>query len=141
MTRRPGFTALELLITIGVIGILAGVSIPSFAQAQQRLRVRQSAAELADVIRQAQTKAIAGIHGSTITVTFQAGSITTTIDATGTQAVWAIPAGLNIASDVSSVTFNRLTGRPSSPASITVTNDSGNNSAIAVAVSGVITAP
>ncbi len=134
--RRSGFTAIELLITIGVLGTLAAIGIPSYAHAQQRLIVRQSATELANALRQAQTKAIAGIDGSDVTVTITATTVTTTTANTSSQ--WLPPSGVEL--EPSTLIFTRLTGRASSSDSITLANTSGQSYDVAVTTTGIIVA-
>ena len=38
MTKRTGFTLIELMIVIAIIGILAGIATPSFSRARDRAR-------------------------------------------------------------------------------------------------------
>lgn len=132
MKRRPGFTLLELLVTIGIIGIIAATSIPSYAAAQRRLTVNQAAAELANNLQAARTKAMSG--GTDVTVVVSSGSVTSAVTS------WTAPNGITL-SPIGSVTFAHLSGLASSALTITVQNSGGTNRTVAIAANGKISLP
>lgn len=134
--HRAGFTAVELLITVSILGIIAGIGIPSYANTQQRLRVKHAADELADVFRQAQTKAMAGVDGLDVHVAIS-GSTVTISNAVRTLKQWSAPSGITLSN--TSLTFTRKTGRASSMSSINLTG-SGQVSTVAISTSGIIVA-
>lgn len=47
--RTAGFTLLELIVVIVIVGVLASVAVPSFARASERARVRDAQAVLAAI--------------------------------------------------------------------------------------------
>ena len=54
---RPGFTLLELVVVVAILGILAAFGLPAMAAAVARYRVDSAAAELVAALRQAQAQA------------------------------------------------------------------------------------
>lgn len=54
---KAGFTLLEILLVLAIIGILAGVGVPSYLRYTQRLTVQQSAQQLAADVNRARSQA------------------------------------------------------------------------------------
>jgi prepilin-type N-terminal cleavage/methylation domain-containing protein len=59
MARRPGFTIIELLVVIGLIGLIAAMSVPSFGAMQRRASLRAASDEVVSALRSAQNAAMA----------------------------------------------------------------------------------
>ena len=56
--RNPGFTLLEVLVVLVLIGVLIGLSLPRFSATTQDLRLVNSARNLAKLLTYAQERAI-----------------------------------------------------------------------------------
>ena len=54
-----GFTAIELLVTIAILGVLAAIAAPSFKPLIERWKVRQVTEELQSTFYVARSEAIA----------------------------------------------------------------------------------
>ena len=57
--RQRGYTLVELLIIIAIIGLVASVAIPSFMSLRRRAAVRSAAAEIRSVFHEVRSRAIA----------------------------------------------------------------------------------
>jgi len=68
MSRNKGFTLLELMIVLALIGIMAGVITPSFMQWRDRSKVKGDAANLRAAFEMAKLRAIK--HNTNVVVTF-----------------------------------------------------------------------
>jgi prepilin-type N-terminal cleavage/methylation domain-containing protein len=56
--RQKGFTLIELIIVIGMIGIMMAVAIPEFRDWRVRARYNDAAQSVAAALREARTKAL-----------------------------------------------------------------------------------
>lgn len=77
--REAGFTIVELMVTVVILGILAGVAIPSFLFLLQRERVQSAALEVAGWLEQVRNAAADQVAADTgaggCVVTFETGSL------------------------------------------------------------------
>lgn len=64
--RLRGFTAIELMVTISILAILAAIAAPSFTPLMERWRVRQAAEALQSSIYYARSEAIKRGGGITL---------------------------------------------------------------------------
>lgn len=56
--REAGFTAIELMVVIAIVAILAALAMPSFKEVVERYRVRQATEEMSGVLYLARAEAI-----------------------------------------------------------------------------------
>jgi len=68
MSRNKGFTLIELMIVIAIVGVLAGIMTPSFLSWRDRSKVKGDASELRAVFESAKLRAIK--HNVNAVVTF-----------------------------------------------------------------------
>lgn len=55
---REGFTLVEAILVVGIMGILMAISIPSFVGWRENLKYRETAREVASILREAKSRAI-----------------------------------------------------------------------------------
>jgi prepilin-type N-terminal cleavage/methylation domain-containing protein len=68
-TRREGFTLIELMITVAIIGILAAIAIPSFTSYQNRSRRAEAMTNVSAISKaEAAHFAASGVYHGTIPV-------------------------------------------------------------------------
>lgn len=115
MSRNKGFTLIELMIVIALLGIMAGVMTPSFLQWRDRSKVQGDAGNLRAAFETAKLRAIK--HNTNVVVTFP--------DTTSFQAF--IDTNNNGAQDAGEDTLFNRTLAPG----VTITNNtfSGNDMA------------
>ena len=59
MRSNRSFTLVELVFVMAILGILLAASVPRFAQTSERLRLEQTAFQLAQMLRYAHERAVA----------------------------------------------------------------------------------
>ena len=148
-----GFTLVELIISIGILVILAGVSFISIINYKQRQALSSASQEIVTVIRNAQDRSISQEDGNRWSIHFEnplSGSAfydlfqglnyaTNTIVSRN-----VLPSGVQfdtpVAGSSSTIIFSPVTGLPNSQATIKISliNNSNNSSTIIVSVNGEI---
>ncbi|MDJ0533853.1 MAG: prepilin-type N-terminal cleavage/methylation domain-containing protein [Xenococcaceae cyanobacterium MO_207.B15] len=74
--KNQGFTLIEMLATVIIIGIVAAISAPNLLGLLNRNRVNQGLTELEGAIKEAQRQAIRSGEGCTVTINTSNKSIT-----------------------------------------------------------------
>ena len=70
-THQRGFTAIELMVTLAVLAVLAAIAAPSFTPLIERWRVREATEDLQSTLYYARSEAIK--RGGNVTITAAAG--------------------------------------------------------------------
>jgi len=68
LNLQQGFTLIEIVLVVGIIGITLGMGAPSFYRAIKREPMRRALVGVADACDMARTQAI--LHGRTVSVVF-----------------------------------------------------------------------
>ncbi len=66
--RRRGFSLVEMALLVVLLGVVAGLSVPSFSRSFADLQLRESADQLAYMMRYAQSRSV--LAGKTIVMAF-----------------------------------------------------------------------
>jgi prepilin-type N-terminal cleavage/methylation domain-containing protein len=84
-TQQQGFTLIESLITVSVMGILAAITAPSFATWIDNKKVEDIAAQVEGAMKEAQLEAVKKSQSCTVTVATTITSNPTNCLPTGTR--------------------------------------------------------
>ncbi|MBI5405187.1 MAG: hypothetical protein HY976_03075 [Candidatus Kerfeldbacteria bacterium] len=120
-----GFTTFEVLIVIGMIGLLSALGVAGYVRAHQRASLTAQTERVATVLRQAQGNAQTAVKGRVWGVrctgsTLERYSVDGAVTATDVQYQLASPVRC---SGTFEVRFAKLTGRPSDNVDFIVTDD------------------
>ncbi len=134
---------LEVLLSIALISILAGVSVPVYRSFQVRNDLDIATVEIAQSARRAQTLSEAVDGDMSWGVKIQSGSIAvfkgTSYIARDTtfDEVFEVPGSLT-PSGVSEVVFEKFTGLPQTAGTITLTSDTNETRNIIINQKGMV---
>lgn len=130
---KKGFTFVELMVSVGLIVLLAVLAVPALRIFQQQQNVGQKAQEIMGVLRSAQSKTVASEGSSSYGVYFNTGSIphqytlfkgsTFAARDVSVDETYKFPSTLeffNVNVAGNQVVFDRLTGFTSQPGNISV---------------------
>ena len=78
LVRKRGFTLIELLLVIVIVGVLAGISVPSFVRSMQGNRLRSAARTVAAAGRYARSMAL--LHQRPVAITFDVDGYEIVVD-------------------------------------------------------------
>lgn len=128
--RKTGFTLIEALISVALISLIVGMTLPFYGNFAARNDINIAQEDLARMMRRAQVYARAGYGDSLWGVHLQNGSATLFRGATyatrtaGYDEVLSFPA-INV-SGVTDVVFSKMTGFPNTSGTTTLTSTTVN---------------
>jgi prepilin-type N-terminal cleavage/methylation domain-containing protein len=139
-----GFTFIEVLIVIALLGLLVGLSIPFYQSFQVSNQLDTTAFEIVQTLRLAQAKAMAGENEENFGVHFESqkfvlfeGDVYQNADPA--NEVTEIPKTLSVATSFGqNIIFSRIKGETSPGGTVTVRSDINESKAIQINVKGNI---
>jgi prepilin-type N-terminal cleavage/methylation domain-containing protein len=128
--QQAGFTLMEIMLVVGIIGIITAIATPMFLSYYQGAQVRVAAEEVATFLNQGRQLAIAQnslicVHITTTAMHYHLGTCaagaTWTGPGTDASGNIAVPAGITLSPTNVEVIFNYLGGSPAG-ATYTITH-------------------
>jgi len=125
--KGAGFTLIEILLTLAIVAILAGLSLPIYFQLKPKNDLDTVALYVVSSLRRAQTLAMSGEHDYSWGVTLETSNVTLyAIDTNGNRVTEydetdAVPDTITY-TGLTTITFKKLTGEPTTAGSIFLTN-------------------
>jgi prepilin-type N-terminal cleavage/methylation domain-containing protein len=124
--RSGGFTLLEILIVIGIFGVLGALGIPQFTAYQRSIALKDAANQIAQALQRASSQAVETSAAHTVSFTLNAvgtdltvtgNSQTSTVSLERDAVLKSVKLG---ATNVTSVVFD-VRGRPDNAAPLVIT--------------------
>lgn len=140
---QRGFTFVEVLLSIGMLAVIAGISVPVFQSFQVRNDLDDIAISVVQTLRRAQVLSQAvdgdttwGVRVESGLVALFKGATYATRD-TGFDETFDIPGSL-VPSGLQEVVFGKLTGVPQGAGSITLTSNANETRIITINAKGTL---
>lgn len=143
MHASRGFTLVEMLLSIGILAMLAGLSLPIYQSFYNRNELDITTTNLTSALRRAQTYARGGHGDSQWGVEIQSSAITLFRGSsfasrdTSYDEVSPISTGTSV-SGLGEVLFAKLSGAPASTGSVTITNVNNESRTITINAKGMV---
>jgi prepilin-type N-terminal cleavage/methylation domain-containing protein len=151
---NKGITILELLVVLAIIGILAGIIMPSLSTFRKTQALRNTTEEVISLLNKARNDTLASLNSTNYSVRFEesravyfAGTSFTEGLSTNKVVTFSslvtLPSGnISLNGGVTTVTFSRLTGDTTAYGTITLqqTSDSTAQKVITINKTGLVSA-
>ena len=138
-----GFTLLEIILSISLIGVLAGLSVPVYNSFQARNDMDNAAGTIAQVLGRAEIIAASGKEDSSWSVKIEPGQLTLFkgVDFFNRDQAFdeilQLPSGISV-TGLDEFGFQKFTGSPTVTGTSTITDSSGEARSIGVHPGGMI---
>ena len=140
---QRGFSLIELLLSVSIIGLLAGMTWPVYQSFQKRNDLDATTQSITDALRRAASYARSGNGDSAWSVRIQSDSAILYRGATYASRNTAFDEPTSISSaftvaGMTDISFAKLTALPSATGSVILTADSNNIRTIAINEKGMV---
>jgi general secretion pathway protein H len=95
-SRNAGFTLLELLLAVIIMGLALAVSYPSLSRGSSTFRLRAAARDVFNILRHAREKAVTEQAGMKVTIDREAQKLVLTDDLGDNAQTYAVSKGIKI---------------------------------------------
>jgi prepilin-type N-terminal cleavage/methylation domain-containing protein len=141
--RERGFTLIEMLLSVGIIALLAGLSLPVYQSFHTRNELDITTQSLTNALRRAQVYARSGFGDSGWGVSVQSGAVTlfkgsTFVSRDTSYDEITIVSPTTSVSGLSEVLFSKLSGAPSTTGSVTLTNTNNEARTVTLNAKGMV---
>jgi len=138
---NPGFSLIELMVVIGIVGILAAASFMSVNKRRSGIALEDAQANLLIALEKARSNSVAGIGTLPHGVRIESNKFTIFEGATDISSVTFPP---SISTDQAlplNIIFNRISGTSTASTTITISRPDGSQKKINIFKDGRITTP
>ena len=142
--NSKGFTFIELLLTVALLSLIAGMGVPVYQSLQNRNNLSLAVQSYTDALRRSQVLARAnegdsvwGVHIATSTITVFQGASFASRDASFDE-LTEFPSNI-VVTGVSENVFSKTFGEPSTTGTTTLTDSTGTVRTIGINEKGTIT--
>lgn len=143
MAREQGFTLIEMLLSVAVIVVLAGLSLPVYFTAQSRNDTASAAETIASALRRAEMYARGNDGDTQWGVNFQASGVTLFSGSSYASRVTANDEPLSLPGNMTlsysgDVLFSKFSGVPAVTPTITLTSSTGDTATVTINAKGMV---
>lgn len=132
MQKMKGFTLIELMVTIGVLAIIATIAAPSFGTMLTNQNLNRSAQELVGTLNTARSKAI--VERRTVTVHLETKNKASLSNNTSDTFYWMPQGDAELTTTTTQLTY-QLTGGVSADTVFTICGGDSSNRSKTITVS------
>lgn len=143
LKRQAGFTLIEMLLSVAIITLLVGMSLPVYESFVRRNDLDLTTQSVAAMIRRAQVYARSGNSDSAWSVEFGASTITLFLGTNYASRDTAYDETLDVPGSVTmgglgEVQFARFTAAPNTTGNVTLSSTTNDTRTIAINAKGMV---
>ncbi len=141
MTNVRGFTLIEILLSVALIAMLAGLSLPLYASFQNRNQLDLNTTAVVEMLRRAQLYSRSVNGDSQWGVNIQAGAVTLFKGSSFASRDTSYDEALSLSestSGLSEIVYSKLSGTPNTTGNIVLTSVNNETRTVAINAKGTV---